>query len=893
MIRRGQILLLLLLLLIIGGVGTYLYYHNKGKEYRAAAMAVPESTVIAYQGQKLSSAFIATSKQELYRFLGRRKDVEAFNREFYYFDSLLYANPLFKKVLQTKPLVVALNVPATNAFHLVFLQQPEGTYDESDIEAFVQKIHPGTRIFEHVFKGIKVYDVKSATRQSLFSYSFPGGILALSRDPLTVEDAVNGFLSHSQSKDPMTTVMAGMLDKEKIFINYTRLPYILSNYSSGSYHNELKDMDQLAGYGVYDWNFEKQKFTLSGELVPDTDNQSMWSLFAGQHAHDISIDSILPASTALYMDWNIDRFDSFYFKYKAFLKEKKWLDDHDKKAKEAPDMSSWIGNEWAYALLEPASDDAASEPMMVIKPKDINKALNSLNATELKDNDGNNTVYRDCHISQLALKESFSLVFGNLFKAFDRPYFTNIGSYFIFAPGRQTLLRCIDAHFDKQNLRATPAYKEQRLKYGNSNFLLYLNPGKSALLGYSYARETYHEKYRDNMSVYKGFNAFVFQINAEGQTLKNTLNLGMTSSALTSSSALWSLTLDADMHGKPYILAAAASKKNILVQDINNQIYLIGNGSNVLWKRNINEAIVGEVTTIDLYKNGQLEYLFATENQLYLIDLSGNDVGGYPIRLGTRTKTGVALFDFNNNKDYSYFVEGEGNRVYGYNGNGSPLSEWASVTTDSRLSCPLKRINIAEHNYLIGLSDKGMVYAWTEKGRAAVKPIASKTHFKNPVQISFGPTLSECSVLCLDTGGVFYDIKLGGSIAKRSFRRFGKSPYFLYFDANGNKQNEYIIAGNKMIGAYEKDTAMIWKLLQSENLSYAPQKLEFGKDFYIGYTSTAANKVYLFRYNGTPFGNFPQRGNGPFAVDDMTGNGDLSMVIGGKDKMLYLYRLGR
>ena len=45
----------------------------------------------------------------------------------------------------------------------------------------------------------------------------------------------------------------------------------------------------------------------------------------------------------------------------------------------------------------------------------------------------------------------------------------------------------------------------------------------------------------------------------------------------------------------------------ILTQDIENNIYLINNNGDRLWKKNIGNAIIGNVHQIDAYKNYLLD----------------------------------------------------------------------------------------------------------------------------------------------------------------------------------------------------------------------------------------------------------------------------------------------
>ena len=70
----------------------------------------------------------------------------------------------------------------------------------------------------------------------------------------------------------------------------------------------------------------------------------------------------------------------------------------------------------------------------------------------------------------------------------------------------------------------------------------------------------------------------------------------------------------------------------IIIQDSKNILYLINNRGQVEWTREIDGKIIKEVNQIDSYKNGKLQYVFATEKSLNLLDRKGRDVGKFPLK---------------------------------------------------------------------------------------------------------------------------------------------------------------------------------------------------------------------------------------------------------------------
>ncbi len=45
--------------------------------------------------------------------------------------------------------------------------------------------------------------------------------------------------------------------------------------------------------------------------------------------------------------------------------------------------------------------------------------------------------------------------------------------------------------------------------------------------------------------------------------------------------------------------------KDIVVQDINNELYLIAANGKVLWKKSMGKPIIGEIAEVDILRNGK------------------------------------------------------------------------------------------------------------------------------------------------------------------------------------------------------------------------------------------------------------------------------------------------
>ena len=121
----------------------------------------------------------------------------------------------------------------------------------------------------------------------------------------------------------------------------------------------------------------------------------------------------------------------------------------------------------------------------------------------------------------------------------------------------------------------------------------------------------------------------------------------------------------------PLIVKNHTNNKNeVIVQDSKNIIYLINNNGQVEWTKKIDDKIIKEIKQIDSYKNGRLQYVFATKKSLYLVDRKGRDVGRFPLKFNDEITKPVSVFDYDKNKNYRLLIT-QGSELFMFDSKGS------------------------------------------------------------------------------------------------------------------------------------------------------------------------------------------------------------------------------
>lgn len=907
---RSQFIIIPALTVILVGLVVYFFFFRKEvKDYLPAAFALPDNAVVIYQGKDLQKQYASLAQTDFYKFLGQNIAVKEFDQDFRYFDSVFSSESDFKKLLVSRPLLISLHVTGNNNFQLLFLNQTEDELDHTSFNYALKEIHPDYGATERVFEGVKIYDIKDPRKNNIFSYTIIEGILALSRNPILVEDAIAAYLLHKSKSSALLDKIVESREKEKLFINYEQLPRLVSTYLGSDIHTIMDKLRVVGTFSDYDWKFESGKMALNGSVQTSADKKHLWDILPGQQPQKLKASQILPMRTAMYMNWGVSDFQKYYNDYTEFLKNTDSFDAYTARREKTEadqsinldnDFIKWLGNEWAYSLREPVDENDTVGEMLIIKPintteatdvlTQVNERIRKQNLTSFKPEN-----YRNYKIDKAAFKGVFDLLYGELFANFKAPYYTVVGDYIVFSDNIDMIQRSVDAYLDNQTLEHSPFWKKFMQNFGaESNFMFYLNSTRSLPLAYRYVRENFREQFKQNYPVLRGFSHFGFQLVANEKNLFNRIVTTHTGAENQSSEMLWSLPLEAQIVGKPTIVLNPKEKqKEIFVSDEANNVYLISASGNILWKKKLDDPVAGEVQQIDLYDNGELQYLFATKNNLYLLDREGKDVGNYPLGIGARATSDLALFDFNNNKKYQYLIGTQNNRIYGYYANGKPVSGWNPQITDAPIVLPIKYFTLKQETYIFAVSNRGTLYVWKQNGERAIKPIETNNRFLNPFKMNFAASLEQCSFYSVDTAGIMYQIKLNGDIDKYSFDLEGTPVFFDFTDVDGNGKNDFIISRGNTINAYEKEGKPMWNINAVSELQLAPQFFKINNNNWIGYTSTLTNQVFLVSRAGTIYKNFPLTGSSQFIIDDIYNDGQLELVTGGEGKMLYMYRISK
>jgi len=341
--------------------------------------------------------------------------------------------------------------------------------------------------------------------------------------------------------------------------------------------------------------------------------------------------------------------------------------------------------------------------------------------------------------------------------------------------------------------------------------------------------------------------------------------------SLNSISEELNIKLDTDLLTNPQFVVNHLNKqKEIVVQDIKNNLYLISNSGKILWKKQLEGPVLGTIEQIDIFKNGRLQLLFATPHKVYLIDRNGKDVAPFPGNFNDVITQPLSVFNYDKDKNYRLLVT-QGKNILMYDKNLKEVKGFNFKSANSTIINQPQHFRISGKDYIV-FKTLDNIYILDRTGKTRLNPKTTSSFSNESIYVyndKFTTTTIDGNLVLIDTKGnsVSQNINL---------------PLQHHIDCSSKTlvtfaDNKLSIKGN----AYEMDFGI-----------YTAPKLFYLQDkIYVAVTDLQTQKVYLFDSNAKLLPNFPVYGNSAINLDNIDSDRDLEFVTKGENNSIILYKI--
>lgn len=300
----------------------------------------------------------------------------------------------------------------------------------------------------------------------------------------------------------------------------------------------------------------------------------------------------------------------------------------------------------------------------------------------------------------------------------------------------------------------------------------------------------------DNPEILSVLKILTFQINRTQKTLLVDGDLSFNSvfeSPVDDSGNPEELTVQANVFSDANISSKSFVTRNhndasleVVFQDTQQQLYLANKQGEVLWKRQINGSLKGDIHQIDFYNNKKLQYLLFTDSLIYLIDRNGNDVSGFPSQYDQNLPIdGTAVIDYDNNKRYRYLTKDRRGNLFLYNKEGLALEGWQPRVIGSDLLDMPFHIRVRGRDCFVVVETTGEIHLLNRRGEEYQGfPVSIGKRLSGKVAFSKGANFDQSLISVSTVDGELIQTDLNGTLTNRKqLLRASGSEFSLVDDA--------------------------------------------------------------------------------------------------------------
>jgi hypothetical protein len=924
MIKR--ILLGIILVASIAGISVYYITKEKKPATCSAFQAVPLDAALLLDIRNYAEFRNSILKDNtLWSEMSMLPLFGKLNHTLCFIDSMERICPSIASLLTSqRPVLISAHPSGKEDFQLIYYFQVEEEKEFRGFDNFVKGFSASVLTCKsREYESSEIHDVAfTHSNTDNFSYTWTHGLMVLSRSPVMIEKVIRQLIAQESllNKKSFTDIVktGGKNSVVNLYLNYEHIPRMGWSFLLPKSNDELETVRKFGSWMELDLNLKSDMLILNGFSVSDSLKSGLEALFINQKPVKIEVYNKVPSISNALTVLGISNFGQYMKDYASFLQRNGKILQYNAKLQFLKteynidltnSFNELFDQEVCLAFAKVASDTLVNQAYSIIRTKSADDAEKTLTGFvsefATKNNLKNTDLIKEVKLSgdqtlkiwQFPFGNIPALLFGNLFSVNDNRYCTLVDNYMIFGNSPEAMVKYVQQLNTNTNLGNDNEFNNFSEYFSSqSNFLFYIKPSTSDEWMKEYLNPAFVASLDTRNDHFKKISALVYQFNiSNNNLLYNNLFLKYTTATDNQGpSTNWTSNLDARVSSKVTLLKdLAAGEQDVFVQDEKNQIYLIDKTGKVLWKIKLTEPVMGDVFAIDYYKNHKLQVLFNTRSKLYLLDRNGNAVENYPIDLKSAATNGLAVFDYDQKRDYRIVVAGSDHKVYVFDKDGKPNKGWAFRKTDSNVEQPVQYFKVAGKD-LVVFNDHNHLYIVDRKGKTIGKPGKNfPFSTNNKASLLNAQSLKEARLVLTDTTGKIISTTLDGKSTISDFGNYPGRHWFDVYDVDGDGTKDFIFTYGSNLKVVTQKNKEIFSVESKTPISYRPEFCAFPDNkTQIGFVTASDEKVYLYNATRSIGKGFPIKGSSQFVISLLNNSENrFNLIVGCNSNCLYNYNV--
>ncbi len=628
-------------------------------------------------------------------------------------------------------------------------------------------------------------------------------------------------------------------NKTSVFLQHSKLPDDLTSFFNDLNFPSLKE---LANWSSFDLDIAKSQIKINGISLGNTGGNFL-GIFSKSDPRQSEVGKVCPDDFLSFYSLGFSSFENIY---KNFNKTRK-----DSLRRDYPEVLNHAR--------EIASVNLKDGRAVVINVHEIEAAKEALAGLgeEIES-------FRGTSIIEVNEEIGFSNMFRHIMAIENAQYYTIQDNFVIFSSSAETLKKFVTS-FQNSDTLANKQYFTDLLSSLSS---------ESSMLFVINAREFARAKGENSEDLkFNKNNLAAFQVIYENNFahLHGIISNSEKAAASNGAEQISSFKVEAPVSSNPYFFRNHRTDQlDVVVQDQNNHLYLISNKGNVFWKKNMDSQITSPIYQVDLFKNGNLQLAFSTGYNMEVLDRNGNKVEGYPIRFNQPLTQPLAVFDYDNNRNYRFLLT-QNKKVYMVGPKGKAIKGFNFEQAGSDVIKPPKHIRLGNKDYILIAEESGKLNILSRQGKIRV-PVKEKLDFSENewygYQNSFVSTTPQKDLIKISQNGNVSTTNLGLA-----------------------ENNRIVAYKNDLVYLNENELSINSKIVTLDFGLYTdPQLFTFRNRRLIAITDTQTQKVYVFNNKAELLEGFPVYGTSQVDIANADLDSKLELIVRGEENEILMYK---
>ena len=678
-------------------------------------------------------------------------------------------------------------------------------------------------------------------------------INVLSSSKLVLENSIRNIISNKKGiQDIKFFELAGLSDDN------TPLSFYLQNEIIGVLKDLFPKTDLFpfvaSSWFYFDFNTKKDPFTLDGVSFINDSIPDELSLLKNLEAKPLVSPNYIPQTFDSYLALAISDYKTLEDNFKRYSRYKNTpLNQINFDLLSSLDEIAWLkynSNKAIYLHLNNSENI----------PSDL--FIDSINLSK----------FRGVNIKDQKLPEDFIKFLEAFGMPFKPNYVSKIDDVLIYASNKIFLKQLIGIKLDGNTLDNDFNFKSLKEDLADNSTFLWV--GNTSNLKNKWKEKSLKRKKAWESIKLGKYPLIAMQGVSENNIVQSRLTAQPENSEQQKNSVLnqHTFSLDAPITKNPQWLKNHRNKTmDVVVQDINNVIYLFSNTGVLYWKKQLSGPIIGDVIQVDLYKNRRLQMAFRTPNRFIILDRNGKVVPPFNKKISSEKPHHFAVFDYDLNRNYR-FILSHGKKIEMYDNRGKLVKGFKLNKLRQSLQHPPKHIRFGNKDYIILKDIDGQIRILNRQGKDRIRVKKIDNIANNDVfgyRNTFSTTSKEGDLLQIDSNGNILESPLG----LRSDHKIDMTSKSIVTFS----ENKLNIKGIPVILPFGK---------------YSSPKIHYiNNTIYVTITDLDSQKVYCFYSNGTLLGGFPVYGSSKAELINADNDKAVEMVVKSEEESMIIYQI--